>query len=62
MLNMNVPFILGFLTLDLQEEVEMVQGIFCTQLFMLVYLVKICLILVAVILVKKCLLQQSLPG
>lgn len=56
---MNVPFISLFLTLDFQEEEEMSQGIFCTQLFVLIYLIKLCLIptLVAVILVKKSLLQ-----
>lgn len=59
-LNMNVPFISLLLMLGFQE---MSQGIFCMQLFVLIYLVKVCLIptLVAVILVKKCLLQQSLP-
>lgn len=55
MLNMNVPFISLFLTLGFQEEEEMGQRIFYTQLFMLVYLVKFCLIptLVVVILVKN---------
>lgn len=59
-LNMNVPFISLLLMLGFQE---MSQGIFCMQLFVLIYLGKVCLIpaLVAVILVKKCLLQQSLP-
>lgn len=56
--NVNVPFISLFLMLDFQE---IIQGIFYMQLFMLVYLVKVCWIpnLVAITLVKKCLLQQS---
>lgn len=51
MLCMNVPLISLFQVLDFQE---MSQGIFCMQLFMLIYLVKVCLIptLFAVILVK----------
>lgn len=44
--------------LDFQE---MSQGIFCIQLFMLIFLVKVCLIPTPVA-VKKYLLQQSLPG
>lgn len=60
MLNMNVPFISLLLMLGFQE---MSQGFFCMQLFVLIYLVKVSLIptLVAVILVKKSLLQQSVP-
>lgn len=60
-LNMNVPFISLFLMLDFQE---VFRGIFCMQLLMLIYLAEVCLIpnLVAVILVKECFLQQSLPG